>query len=543
MNVLAVIPARGGSKGIPRKNVRLMNGKPLIAYAICNANNCPAITDVVVSSDDDEILTIGKKYGAYPLRRSEKLAQDAVTLDPVIYDAVVQMEEKKGIRYDIVITLQPTSPLLTSDTLNKAINSFFVSEFDTFISATNQPHLSWSKNENGFFPLYKKRLNRQQLEPNYLEAGAFFISRREFVTENSRIGKKVSVYEIPVQEAVDIDTINDWLVCENFLKRKRILMRVDGTLKTGLERVRHCLTLAYNLFGHDVVFVTKEDCLQGLELIKASNFPIKTISCDDDFFVYLDENKFDVIVNNCLDTTVEYIKALKQYCDRVVTIDDMGDGAMYADIVINPLCCENDTNKKNVYCGEEYICLRDEFAMAKVKPFSEEVTNVLVLFGGTDPSGLNRKVYDIACAASEKYPNIRFNFVPGIGYDCEENGLCSNEEKNIFVVQNVNYVSEYIEKADIAITSQGRTVYEIASLGVPGIVLAQNERELTHSFAQMKNGFFNLGLGADVKDQTLLKTFELLVESDLLRSEMRNAMLSHDFTGGVKKEIQLIIGE
>lgn len=124
MNVLAVIPARGGSKGIPRKNVRLMNGKPLIAYSICNAKNCPAVTDVVVSSDDDEILSIGKKYGAYPLRRSESLAKDAVTLDPVIYDATLQMEKKRGIMYDIVITLQPTSPLLTSETLNGAINSF-----------------------------------------------------------------------------------------------------------------------------------------------------------------------------------------------------------------------------------------------------------------------------------------------------------------------------------------------------------------------------------------------------------------------------------
>lgn len=542
MNVLAVIPARGGSKGIPRKNVRLMNGKPLIAYAISNANNCPAITDVVVSSDDEEILTIGKKYGAYPLRRSEKLAQDAVTLDPVIYDAVIQMEQINHINYDVVITLQPTSPLLTASTLNKAINSFFVSEYDTFISATNQPHLSWSKNENGFFPLYKKRLNRQQLEPNYLEAGAFFISRREFVTENSRIGKKVSVYEIPVQEAVDIDTINDWLVCENFLKRKRIAMRVDGTIKTGLERVRHCLTLAYNLFGHDVVFVTKETCNQGLKLIQSSNFPIKTITCDNDFFAYLNENKFDIVVNNCLDTTAGYIKTLKSYCDRVITIDDMGEGAMYADIVINPLSAD-DANRKNVYCGEKYICLRDEFSIAKVKPFSEEVKNVLVIFGGTDQSNLTKRVYDMACSLNSKYPNITFNFVPGLGYDCKANGVDTKESKNIFVIENSNYISEYIEMADIAITSQGRTVYELASLGVPSIVLAQNEREMSHSFAQMRNGFFNLGLGADVKDQTLLKTFDLLVESDLLRNEMRQAMLKHDFSGGVKREIQLIIGD
>lgn len=542
MNVLAVIPARGGSKGIPRKNVRLMHGKPLIAYAICNANNCPAITDVVVSSDDDEILTIGKKYGAYPLRRSDKLAQDAVTLDPVIYDAVVKMEEINDIKYDVVITLQPTSPLLTSDTLNKAINSFFTSEYDTFISATNQPHLSWSKNENGFFPLYKKRLNRQQLEPNYLEAGAFFISRREFVTENSRIGEKVSVYEIPVQEAVDIDTINDWLVCESILKRKRIIMRVDGTVRTGLDRVRFCLTLAYNLFGHDVVFVTNENCTEGLELIRSSNFPIKTITCNEDFFDFLTNNRFDVIVNNCLDTTCEYIKTLKAHCDHVVTIDDIGEGSIYADIVINPLS-DDHLNRKNVYSGEKYVCLRDEFSIAKVKPFSKEVKNVLVFFGGSDQLNLTERVYNIACLLNSKYPDIRFNFILGLGYNCQSNIVSTNEEKNIYVISNANYVSEYIEKADLAITSQGRTVYELASLGVPAIVLAQNEREQLHSFAQMKNGFFNLGLGTDVNDQTLLKTFDLLVESDSIRQEMRQLMLEHDFSNGVKRVIKLIIDD
>lgn len=103
--VLAVIPARGGSKGIPRKNVRLMNGKPLIYYAIHNAKNCSSIDDVVVSSDDEEILKIASSYGVENMTRDSELAKDAVTLDPVIYDAVCTMEKKKGIQYDVVITL------------------------------------------------------------------------------------------------------------------------------------------------------------------------------------------------------------------------------------------------------------------------------------------------------------------------------------------------------------------------------------------------------------------------------------------------------
>ena len=169
--------------------------------------------------------------------------------------------------------------------------------------------------------------------------------------------------------------------------------------------------------------------------------------------------------------------------------------------------------------------------------------NVLVLFGGTDPSGLTRKVYDLANQVYDKYDGVSFYFVPGAGFDCAANGIVAKPDKRIFVEENVQYVSEYMEKADIAFTSQGRTVYELASLCVPSIVMAQNERETAQTFAQMKNGFFNLGLGARVQPQTLLKAFELLAESDLLRQEMRKAMEQHDFTGGVKRQIRLILGE
>ena len=100
-----------------------------------------------------------------------------MTLDPVIYDAVCTMEKKKGIQYDVVITLQVTSPLLSSDTLDKALESFLASSDDTYISVVNKPHLSWTKKDGCYVPNYEKRLNRQQLPPNYLETGAFLITR------------------------------------------------------------------------------------------------------------------------------------------------------------------------------------------------------------------------------------------------------------------------------------------------------------------------------------------------------------------------------
>ena len=543
MKILAVIPARGGSKGIPRKNVRLMAGKPLIYYAISNAGKCSAVTDVVVTSDDDEILNIAENYGAVALTRSPGLAGDAVTLDPVICDAVKQMESRRQYRYDIVVTLQATSPVLKSGTLNEAIKSFIETGAETYISAVNKPHLSWGKNENGYDPLYEKRLNRQQLPPNYLEAGAFLITRREFVTENSRMGSKISVYEIPEDEAVDIDAVSDWVLCESVLSRKKIVLRADGYKLIGMGHIYHCLTLAYNLIGHDIMLVTKKGCGEGIKKLEESHLPYKVIADDNDFIKFLTDYKPDIIVNDCLDTDAEYIKRLKNLCPRVVTIEDMGEGAAYADVVINALY--SGKNDGHIYSGEDYICLRDEFIIAEPKDFSPKVLNMLALFGGTDPSNLTLRIYDMAKKLHSRYPDIKFTFITGLGYDCEKNGVVSLPDCNIEVIRDVKFVSPYMKRADLAFTSQGRTVYEFASLGVPAVVLAQNSREQLHAFAQMENGFFNLGLGSEVSTETIERTFEFLVSTPQVRESMRRLMLSHErqLKSGVEREVSLILGK
>ena len=547
MEILAVIPARGGSKGIPRKNVRLIAGKPLIYYAIRNAKQCELITDVAVSSDDEEILTIAENYHAAALNRSSALAQDAVTLDPVIFDAVEQMEKRENKRYDIVITLQPTSPVLRCETLTAAIREFIDRQADTYISATNKPHLSWSKDEEGrFFPLYKERLNRQQLPPNYLEAGAFLITRRENVTPNSRLGKSISVYELPESEAIDIDSPADWIVCESILRKKRIVLRADGYKQIGMGHIYHCLTLAYNLVGHEIMFVTRADCTEGIQKLKDSFMPLTLVQDDQDFFRFLKEYQPDIVVNDCLDTSAEYMKALKQLCKRVITIEDMGEGTRYADIVINALYDNKENAERgHIYSGEKYICLRDEFLISEPKPFSSEVKTVLSLFGGTDPSNMTSVIYRLAEKMHQKYADIRFVFLAGIGYDCEKNGIVTKPEANIFVVKDAKYVSAYMRQADLAFTSQGRTVYEFAAMGVPAIVLAQNEREQLHTFAQMNNGFLNLGLGKDVRQETIERSFEFLVNTPQLRCEMRDLMLARgeELKNGVHREVKLILGE
>lgn len=538
---LAVIPARGGSKGIPRKNMRLMHGRPLISYAIETALSSPQIDVVAVTSDSEEILSFASQYDEVVcIDRSSELAKDAVTLDPVVHDALIKSENRLGVTFDNVITLQPTSPLLTSDTLNFAIADFLKEGCDSMISVVNAPHLSWKKDAKGCnVPAYEQRLNRQQLPPNYLETGAFVISRRECVCENSRLGKRVSIFEVPGEESVDIDTYQDWIVCQSILARKKIVFRVDGYSELGLGHIYRALTLAYELIEHEVIFICdKRHCL-GTERLKAANMSVVEIAGEDDLVDWLKTNRPDVYIHDCLDTEVSLMRRIKRNVGRLITFEDLGDGARVADAVVNAIY-EGDSPHSNTYSGKRYVALRDEFLVAQPNNFSEKVKNVVVLFGGTDPLDLSMKVYMMAKKYREKNPDVAFEFLLGSGYTG-----CLKEESNpgMNVKADSVRVSDSMKKADLAFSSQGRTTFELASMGVPTIVMAQNERERLHRFAQMDNGFINLGLGSEVSDEDLLATFEWLVNATSVRKEMHRLMIDNDLRSGINRVKKIILGD
>ena len=542
MKILAVIPARGGSKGIPRKNMRLMCGRPLIEYSILNALESQFVTDVVVTSDSDEIRSFAGQFtGVVALDRGSELAADAVTLDPVVYDAVVRMEPRVGRPYDAVLTLQPTSPLLTSETLDAALGAFVQGSDDSLISVVNDPHLSWKKDSDGsVVPAYERRLNRQQLPPEYRETGAFLVARRACVMPESRLGAKVGIFEVPAVEATDIDTFDDWIVCEAMLSRKRIVFRVDGYPELGMGHIFRCLTLAYELVEHEVLFVCDGAHREGIDKLRASNMQVVEVSNDQEFFDWLAAAGVDIVVNDRLDTDAGYILGLHPNVKRIVTFEDLGQGARLANAVVNAIY-EDASPLPNAYTGAKYVCLRDEFFTVSPKPFSPVVERVLVMFGGSDPLDLSSRLYALARSYNADGVRVAFDFVLGPGYKGET--VVPLPEKGISVVRDLVRVSDIMAKADLAFCSQGRTTFELAAMGVPAVVLAQNAREQLHAFAQMDNGFVNLGMGSDVSDEDIAKTFDWLVDAESVRREMRNRMLANDLRSGGKRVKRIILGE
>lgn len=542
MKILTVIPARGGSKGIPRKNIRFIAGQPLLAYAIKCAKQSSYDMEVVVSSDEKEIQNIAGKFGAYVIDRPAQLAGDKVTLDPVIYHAMTTMETKNQCRYDVVITMQPTSPLLTAETLDKAIQFFIENNYDTVLSGVNDPRLSWRIEDGKYLPNYEKRRNRQYMPKDLKETGAFVITKRDYVTSGSRFGDKIAVYEVPEDEAGDIDTPEDWLTAQYKLNRKNILIRLEGYPQIGLGHIYRGLQIAENFIEHNILFAISDKSQLGIQKLEQSHYKYRVIADEDDLFRLIEEYHADIVINDILNTDINYMNRLKQTGTRIINFEDLGEGRYQADAVINALYEEQD-DTPNSYWGDKYYLIRDEFLLETPKDFDAEVKEILVIFGGTDPNDLTYKTVQ-ALMLITGVQEIHCTIILGMGYQNADviRQLVKGMEDRFDVLQDVKLITRYMGKADLAISSQGRTMLELVVMGVPTILMAQNEREAIHEFGSLRNGFLNLGLGRTVQTDTIYETVQWLIHCPQIRKSMRDEMLAKDLTHGIGRVKQIILG-
>jgi CMP-N,N'-diacetyllegionaminic acid synthase len=219
MRVLAVIPARGGSKGVPGKNIKLLNGKPLIAHAIECAKKCIKVTRTVVSTDSDDILDIALRFGAEAIKRPSNLADDTSN----VVTAVEDIFEKLGHDFDLVILLQPTSPLRTHIDLENIITMLEKDKsIDGVISVVHledcHPARMYNlENNNLMIPFLNEgeSKRRQDLKPVYFRNGCFYAVRiNAFLKERSFMVERKKAYLMDANWLVNIDSYRDFKIAE-----------------------------------------------------------------------------------------------------------------------------------------------------------------------------------------------------------------------------------------------------------------------------------------------------------------------------------------
>lgn len=219
MKILAIIPARGGSKGIPGKNIKLLNGKPLLAYTSEIALQSKYFNEVIISTEDKQILAVAESLGIkVPFIRPLELAQDNTpTIDVIIH--ALKWYENQNIYFDAVCLLQVTSPFRTVEFVDQAIEKFIESKTDSLVSVQKvpheyNPHWTFEVNSDGNLQISTGETEiikrRQELPTTYHRDGSIYLTNVNVLKKNSLYGKSIAFIESDPEFYVNIDTLEDW---------------------------------------------------------------------------------------------------------------------------------------------------------------------------------------------------------------------------------------------------------------------------------------------------------------------------------------------
>lgn len=220
---VAVIPARGGSKGIPRKNLQLLGGKPLIVWTIEQALSVKNL-HVIVSTEDAEIAEVSRAAGAEVIIRPGELAQDTTPTEPVI-EHVIDALEVRGERPEAVMLLQGTSPVRLPGSLQRALDEFLASGYDSTVGVVACPPFLWASDSGEAVPHWdfehrRRRQDMTEAELRYRETGSVYVTKTEIYTDrHNRLGGKMGLFVMDDIEGIDIDTLADFELAERTMER------------------------------------------------------------------------------------------------------------------------------------------------------------------------------------------------------------------------------------------------------------------------------------------------------------------------------------
>ena len=482
-NLIVIIARESGKQNISKQNLRLVNGKPLLYYVIKTAKeskNCYT----VMSTDSDEIKQYGEFYQIPVLDRSKKLTKDDAKLVEIARETLTKLE-KKGLKFKKCLILHPHFPLIKKETIQK-----FFSNLNEKVSVI----YGYEKQPDYNFGTITKNSNLNISSKKTVK----IIKIVSFDCQKlSNIKNKNNIFglEISSEEIFTPDNYHQFASLESVLKRKKIVVRVDADINIGLGHVYNMLTVLNNIRNEDLLIVMNAKKNLGLKKFRERLYTVKTYSNENEFWKIIRSFKPDIIFNDILDTSVNYIKKLKKKKIFVVNFEDLGSGRKFADLVFNPIF-ESKKPLKNEYYGPNYACVREEFRVFKRKKIRRHVKNIAITLGGVDKNNNTLKILSVI-KKFELLKNVKIRIILGLGYKQKKKLLELTNKMNemdykIKIVEKVNLLSKYLIDCDFVIASNGRTVFEIASLNIPLISLSVNKREQQHNFVRKSNVGYHL---------------------------------------------------
>lgn len=494
-----VIPAIKKNAVIPDQLVKKLAGVTLIQRAIDIARGVVSAQDIIVVTDSQEICLIcernGVRFRYYAGLRFASL------------DIIAEMRgvlEELGAVYQHLIIYRASCPLVHWVDIDDAYRHFVTADADCLVTVKSVRHRIWEMRQGRL-----EGLLSDETSELVVESKALIILKTKALM-SGRIG-----YTVPYflnDRAIEINGYQDWWICERLLTRRHVVFVVAGYPAIGMGHIFRSLMLAHEIAHHKISFVCTRESELAAASIAAKDY--KTTLQEGPLWRDVLALKPDLVINDMLDTDRTYMEHLKAAGIPVANFEDEGNGAVLADLVINalyeiPAYSGAMEHPSRALYGHRYFCLRDEFLQARQNSFHESVRCVLITFGGTDLPDFTRKTLEIVEPICREQ-HIAIRVVTGPGYAHRESltvYLASLQNPLLCFEYATNVMSRMMENVDLAICSAGRTVYELAHMRIPAIVLAQHEREARHTFARARNGFLYMGIMQEFRTDRLKRAF------------------------------------
>lgn len=519
-NLLVVIPAIKKSAVIPDQLIKKLNGITLIQRAINTALEITTNENILVVTDSEEISLICERNKIESYRDTTLKFTSKNILESIV--SLVYDRQQSNI-----LLYRANTPLVDAKILQDAYNNFLANRKYILTSVKSEKR-EFLELENG---LLQRVSDREYFE----ELKAFHIFDKNYVKN-----KQFKPYIIQTEKSIEIESYQDWWVCEKVLQRKRIVFHVIGNIEIGMGHIYHSLALAHEITDHEIIFICDEKYKIAVDKIASMDY--KVISTNDTLKTIL-KLKPDMVINDILNTDENYIKSLKKNTIKVVNFEDLGAGSRYADLVFNELYDVPQREGDNYLWGYKYLALRDEFYEAKPHEMVENISEILLTFGGTDQNNLTLIALQAVVDICQK-KRIKINIVCGGAYKFKvelEEFLNKCRCKNIKLTFESGIISKVMEKSQLAISANGRTVYELADMNIPSLIISHHEREATHSFATLDKGFINLGVIDENISFKIKEKFEKLVEDRDYRELLFMNIKKYSFRKNKQKVVKKIL--
>lgn len=332
MNIISIIPARGGSKGVPLKNIHRLNGKPLIFYTIKASLSSKLVDRTIVSTDHAKIASIAKQYGAEVIKRPKILSGNKASSEQALLHVIEHLKKTESYFPDIIVFLQCTSPFTYLQDIDGTIDKLIKEKADCAFTVTRFHHFLWEKdikgNLTGINHYKENRQLRQKIKPQYLETGSVYVMKaKDFIKKQHRFFGKITTYEISKDRCLEIDEEHDFKIAESLIH-----LHTDIDVNSLIPHKLQALVLDFDgvftdngviVFqnGQEAVICNRSDGM-GLEKIKKLPIQIMVISKENNPVVEHRCNKLGVEfksgIDNKLDVLIDWLDKNNYAAENVI---------------------------------------------------------------------------------------------------------------------------------------------------------------------------------------------------------------------------------